>query len=131
MTIPITKTIPGSLGTLLWGQREENTGRDVLDENILKNTGLNDAGTVLFALGKRVGSCLHQASCHGGMEGPREKLTPVGQEGATCLDFTCIPIHASLRTSCPLCVQNLVNFPEAEVSLDSFNMLGCRHHGLF
>lgn len=55
----------------------------------------------------------------------------VGQEGATCLDFTCIPIHASLRTSCPLCVQNLVNFPEAEVSLDSFNMLGCRHHGLF
>lgn len=48
VTIPITKTIPGSLGTLLWGQREENTGRDVLDENILKNTGLNDAGTVLF-----------------------------------------------------------------------------------
>lgn len=78
-----------------------------------------------------MGSCFYQASCRGGMEGPREKLTPVGQEGATCLDFKCIPIHASLRTSCSLCVQNLVNFPEAEVSLDSFNMLGCRHHGLF
>lgn len=107
MTIPITKTIPGSLGTLLWGQREESTGWDILVKSVLRNTGLNDAGTVLLSLGKRVGSCLYQPSCLGGMEGLREKLTPVGQEGATCLDFKCIPFHASIRTSWPLCVQNL------------------------
>lgn len=36
-----------------------------------------------------------------------------------------------LATMCSKPGPHLVNFPEAQVSLDSFNMLGCRQHGLF
>lgn len=55
------------------------------------------------------------------MREPRKKLTPVGHEDATCLDFKRVPLYASRRTSwLPVlgaCTSS-GGFPQAEGSLN-------------
>lgn len=57
--------------------------------------------------GKKSGVLFRPGFLCRGMEKPREKLTPVGHEDTTCLDFKCVPFHATLRTSWLPCVQSL------------------------